>query len=698
MLSIAATNAGMILGTAAYMSPEQAKGKVVDKRADIWAFGTVCYEMLTGHQAFQGETAAETMAHVMVKEPDWEALPANTPARLRDLLRGCLVKDPRKRMRDMGDARISLDEVLSGVQDPRSVVSEKSSALSDLMCVEISLPAKVTLGGTGAFAISPDGRHLAFYANSSDGLRLWVRSLDSLEARPLYGSESPTIALFFWSPDSRFLVFEAGGKLKKIDIAGGPAQTLCQTNGIVVGGAWNRDGVIIFGHASASIMRVSASGGAASPVTTLDPSRKETWHTQPSFLPDGRHFIYLRGSHEPENTGIYVGSLDARPEEQDLRRLASTHIGAAYVPPSEAGMGQFLFIRDGTLMGQRFDASRFDVAGEPVPLARQVGSFRTSGFYSASNTGVLVYRTGTGETQLSWFDQRGKRLGTVGEPSTYISMALSPDGTRAVVSRGDSKNANIALWIMDLGRGTSSRFTFGRTPAAFGIWSADGSRVIFPFGNGGKYNLYQKIASGLRDHELLLESDESKVPRSCSRDGRFLLYTTGNPMTGQTRELWVLPLEGDKKPIPFARTSFNHIEGQFSPDGRWVAYVSDESGRDEIYIRTFRLNPAEVSSDDEGKWLISTAGGREPRWSGDGKTLYYIATDGQIMAVQITANQAFRVGAPKALFQTPPSLGATFSQSWSVTPDGKRFLFLAMAEQRQAPFNVVLNWPAALKK
>jgi len=250
---------------------------------------------------------------------------------------------------------------------------------------------------------------------------------------------------------------------------------------------------------------------------------------------------------------------------------------------------------------------------------------------------------------------------------------------------------------MDLGRGTSARFTFGTTLTPFGIWSADGSRVVFPLGNGTKYDLYQKIASGVRDHELLLASDESKVPSSCSPDGRFLLYQTLPPTT-PTGELWVLPLDGDKKPIPFARTPFNNSEGQFSHDGRWVAYVSDESGRDEIYVRTFPLNSAEVSSDDEGKWIISTAGGREPRWSGDGKTLYYIATDGQLMAVQITANQAFRAGAPKALFQTPPSLGATFSQSWSVTADGKRFLFLAIAEQGQAPFNVVLNWPAALKK
>jgi Tol biopolymer transport system component len=250
---------------------------------------------------------------------------------------------------------------------------------------------------------------------------------------------------------------------------------------------------------------------------------------------------------------------------------------------------------------------------------------------------------------------------------------------------------------MDFGRGTSARFTFGTTLLPFGIWSANGSRVVFPIANGNKYDLHQKLASGVRDHELLLESDEYKVPSSCSRDGRFLLYATLPPST-PTGELWVLPLEGDKKPIPFARTPFNHSEGQFSPDGRWVAYVSDESGRDEIYIRTFPLNSAEVSSDDEGKWIISTAGGRAPRWSGDGKTLYYIATAGPLMAVQITADQSFRAGAPKALFNAPECLLGAPRQTWSVTPDGKRFLFVAVAEQRSGPFTVMLNWQAALKK
>jgi serine/threonine protein kinase len=697
-MSRMATQAGVLLGTAAYMSPEQAKGKPVDRRADIWAFGCVLYEMLTGAIAFNGETVTDTLASVIKEDADWSRLPAATPMRIRVLLQRCLQKDARQRLRDIGEARISLDDVLSGAQDPSSVVREKSGALSNLMRVQIPLPDNIALSPTGAFALSPDGRHLAFAGRSADGnLRLWVRSLDSLDMRPLYGSESALFPPFFWSPDSRFLAFDAGGKLKKIDIAGGPAQTLCETPDLVIGGAWRRDGVIIFGQARGAIMRVSANGGSSSPVTALDSSRKETWHVQPSFLPDERHFIYLRGSHGPENTGIYIGSLDAKPEEQDLRLLVPTHLGAAYVPASEVGMGQLLFVREGTLIAQPFDANRFEVAGEPATLAKQIGSVITIGFFSASNNGVLVYRTGGGVSQLTWFDQRGKRIGTVGEPAAIVSVALSPDGTRAAVSRTDFPNSSLTLWLMDLARATSTRFTFGAGLAPLGIWSSDGSRIIFPFGPGDRYDLYQKSASGVKDQELLLESDEPKHPRSCSPDGRFLLYGSLNRKT-RTRELWVLPLEGDKKPIPFACTQFNNSEGQFSPDGRWVVYVSDESGREEVYVRTFSPDSGGATSHDEGKWIISTGGGNEPRWSGDGKTLYYIAPDGKLMAVAITANEAFRAGVPKALFQPSASFGGPFRQSWCVAPDGKRFLFAVPSEQRTAPFDVVLNWQAALKK
>ena len=726
-ISRMATQEGVLLGTAAYMSPEQAKGRPVDRRADIWAFGVVLYEMLTGRRLFEGETVSDTLAAVLRSEPDWSQLPAATPIRFRVLLQRCLQKDAKQRLRDIGDARISIDEVLAGAPEPSSVAAtsvsarfwrralpwavagvlaaafafvhfrEKPAAPAEPVRFQVPLPDKTTAASTGAFALSPDGHQLAFAAAGSDGVsRLWIRSLDSLEARPLPGSESPRFPPFFWSPDSRFIAFDAGGKLKKIDISGGPAQTLCDVTGLAVGGSWNREGVIIFGQlVPGVIMRVSANGGSASPLTTLDLSRKEIQHTFPSFLPDGRHFIYVRRSDTPENSGVYVGSLDAKPEEQDSKRLLATAYGAAYVPPSDAASGQLLFFRDGTLMTQPFDASRLELLGEPVTVAEHVGSFLSFGFFSVSTSGVLVYRTGggAGALQPTWFDRQGKVLGTAGEPGNYLALVLSPDGARAVVRRLDPI---LALYLLDFSRGTSTRFTFGSSLDQVPTWSPDGSRIVFASDRSGVFDLYQKPASGAQDEELLLKSSENKYPTNWSRDGRFLLYTASAPKTTKG-DLWVLPLEGDKKPFPFLRTEFNSGDGQFSPDGRWVAYVSDESGRNEIYVRTFSPDSTAAASAAGGKWLISTGGGEGPRWRGDGKELYYLTPDG-LMAVEIAADPVFQAGVPKVLFQAPAQ-GIATSYQWSVTSDGKRFLFVASAAQsRQAAFTLVLNWQAALKK
>jgi len=724
-ISRMATQAGVLLGTAAYMSPEQAKAKPVDRRADIWAFGCVLYEMLTGKMAFRGETVTDTLAAVLKNEPDWSQLPAATPQHVRVLLRRCLQKEARQRLQAIGDARIALDEVLTGASEP-SVTSEisaplwrrgvpwtiacvavlaalafvhfreKPAAPAELIRFQIPLPEKTIATSTGAFALSPDGHQLAFAATGSDGVsRLWIRSLESLEARPLPGSESPQFPPFFWSPDSRYIAFDAGRKLKKVDISGGPPQTVCDLSTVAVGGSWNSDGVIIFGTSNGSLMRVSAGGGAASPLTTLDSSRSEIQHVLPWFLPDGRHFIYVRRSSTPENSGVYVGSLDARSEEQGSKRLLATNYAPAYVPPSDAGSGRLLFFRDGTLMTQPFDASRLELSGDPVTVAEQVGSFLSFGFFSVSTSGVLVYRTGggAGAFQPTWFDRQGKILGTAGEPGNYLALALSPDGARAVVRRLDP---NLALYLLDFSRGTSTRFTFGSFLDQAPIWSSDGSRIIFASNPSGAFDLYQKLASGVKDEEILLKSSENKYPTSWSRDGRFLLYTASHPKTTKG-DLWVLPLEGDKKPFPFLRTEFNSGDGQFSPDGHWVAYVSDESGRNEIYVRTFSPDAAGAASGTGGKWLISAAGGNGPRWRGDGKELYYLAPDG-LMAVEIAANPVFQAGVPKILFQAPAQ-GIVTSYQWSVTPDGKRFLFVAAAAQsKKADFTVVLNWQAGLKK
>jgi eukaryotic-like serine/threonine-protein kinase len=712
------TQDGMILGTPAYMSPERAKGKLVDKRADIWAFGVVLYELLTGRHLFQRETVADTFAAVLNEEPDWNRI----PVRVQPLLRHCLEKDPRRRLRDIGDMHLLLETASVSGQIRRpwlawGAVAVFLVALTALSLIHfrerpsVSAPVQFQVYPPGslpqgdAFAVSPDGRHLAFAATGSDGVaRLWIRNLDSLEVRALSDSSPPSVVPpgivppFFWSPDSRFIGFQSRGKLAKIEIAGGPAQALCDVQGAVVGGAWNRDGVIVFAVFSDNtrgLMQVSAAGGVAFPLTTFDPSRKEVAHVLPSFLPDGRHFLYLRASTTSENSGVYVGSLNIKPEEQDSRRLIATTSGPVYVPSSDSDSGRVLFLRRGTLMAQPFDVHRLEPSGEAVPIAEKVDSFIDYGLFSASGNGVLVYRSAVGQNyQLTWLDRQGKLLGTVAEPGGYNFIALSPDGRRVAVSRTNPENTpNWDVWLLDVGRNSSTRLTYEQVRATFPVWSADGSSVIFGSVRAGEVNLYLKLASGAGDERLLLKSTTGdKFATSSSRDGRFLLYTVENPET--KRDIWVLPLQGDHNPIPFLRTEFNESSGQFAPDGHWIAYTSDESGVDEIYVQEFSSSFAQGSWDSKGKWLISKGGGTGPRWRGDGKELFYVASDGKLMSVDIRAKPVFEAGAPRPLFQLPPGF-----VGGDVTADGRHFLIgVPMSQSASVPFTVVLNWQMTLRK
>jgi serine/threonine protein kinase/Tol biopolymer transport system component len=733
-ISRMATLAGVLLGTAAYMSPEQAKGKAVDRRADIWAFGCVLYEMLTGKQTFTGETVTDTLAAVIRAEPDWLQLPAATPVRARVLLQRCLQKDPKQRLRDIGDARISLEEVLSGAPDaalggsPQIVVpwwrrslpwavaavlaialgvlawvqhpwaNNAPAGIPDVVRFQLAQDAKLPAGGP--FAVSPDGRQLAFTVVGPDGAsRLWIRALDSLEARLVPNSETAVVGPFFWSPDSRYIAFGNGPKLKKIDVADGGNEALCDVPGVIaLGGSWNRDGVIIFGQANGPIMRVSANGGSASPLTIRDPSRGEIAHAFPSFFPDGRHFVYSRYSEKSEGSALYIGSLDAKPEAQSSKPLLAADSGGIYVPSSDSDLGQLLFVRGGALLTQSFDARRLELVGEPVTVTDRVGMFRNYGLFSASANRTLVLRSdaGGGNYQLTWLDQQGKTLGTAGESSSqFLSVSVSPDGARVVASRFDQVPV---LWLTDLSRGTSTRFTFGSSYTVGGAWSPDGSQIIFTSYRDGQYNLYRKRANGLKDEELLLRaSSDRKLPTDWSRDGRFLIYDV---LSSQTKgDIWVLPLDGNKKPFVFLGTEFYEQDGRFSPDGHLIAYASNESGRDEIYVRTFSPDAPGGASDAGGKWLISTGGGTEPRWRRDGKELYYVAADGKLMAVDVATAAGFQAGAPKALFPVPATREGALGQSWDVAPDGKRFLFpVPVSGQDNTPFTVVLNWQAGLKK
>jgi serine/threonine protein kinase len=703
-ISQMATEAGVLLGTAAYMSPEQAKGKPVDRRADIWAFGCVLYEMLTGKMAFRGEAVTDTLAAVLKNEPDWSQLPAATPMRLRVLLQRCLQKDPKQRLRDIGDARISLDEVLSGVPDSISSAGEEPVVRAQLVRFEISPPEKSSL--TGSFALSPDGRKLAFIAADADGqTRVWVRSLETLKARPLIGTE-PADGFPFWSPDSRYIAFPSEGKLKKIEFTGGTPVALCDTSSLL-GGTWNRDDKIVLGT-PAGLLQASASGGTASPITPVG------IFVAPTFLPDGRHLIYWLASSQGGNgPGIYVGSVDANPQEELPKKLLPDCSAVAYAPTSDPAVGRLLFVRGatasgstGTLMSQSFDIRRLELIGEAIPIADQVSNLG----FSTSATDVLVYVTsaqtalapgarGNVLGQLTWFDREGKVLGRFEEPGSYRALALSPDGKRVVFERTDPKNAGTHnLWLHHFARRVTTRFTFDSSWDTYPVWSPDGRRIAFGSNRDGPWDLYQKASDMAGEVEPLFKSVDHKVPTSWSPDGQFLLYFNPIPPVS----VWLLPLGdrgSDRKPIRVERPGARQMFGRFSPDGRWIAYVSDESGKNEIYVRPFDssyavgASPAATTS-VTGKWMVSRDGGVSPLWRRDGKELFYLGSDGNAMAVNVNTSGVFRAGVPKALFRTPP--GVVF---WDVSSNGTRFLMGAPTSDSAAgPLIVVLNWTEELKR
>jgi len=722
-ISAVASRAGVILGTAAYMSPEQARGRPVDKRTDIWAFGCVLYECLSGKQAFGGESITDAIAAIIKNEPEWSALPAETPAAVRTLLRRCLQKDPRERLRDVGDALLELVGAVAAATAPtQSAVAEAPpaaarprplpwlvAALATAIALVLGLvhfreapaerrvikftlqpPDKTTFG---ALAVSPDGSRVAFTTRDASGkTQLWVRPLEALAAQPLAGTEGASYP--FWSPDSRSIGFFAEGKLKKIEASGGLAQTIADApRGR--GGAWSRDGLIVFAPSSTGLlMQVPAAVGEPKPATQMDASRQETSHRWPQFLPDSRRFLYLIWSGQPEHQGIYLGSLDSK----EKTRLVATDSSAAYAGPA-SGPGYLLFVRERALLAQSFDPGKLELSGEAFPAAEPVGvdAGVSLSRVSVSSSGVLVYDSIGGNRQLVWLDRTGKSLQTLGPTGTYWSLDLSPDGRRVASSRADPQTGNSDIWLFDLARASSSRFTFYPAFDSFPLWSPDGKRIAFSSSREGPWNLYQKAASGAGEEELLLKTTSNKWTTDWSPDGRFLLYTELDPKT--RADLWVLPpssetRNAERKPMPFLRTEFDERNARFSPDGRWVAYQSNESGRDEIYVRGF--SPGEPGS--RGQWQVSTGGGLEPRWRGDGKELFYLAPDRKLMAVEVKAGTGFEAGIARPLFQTRVYTSA-FAGRYAVTRDGQRFLIISEAEESAGePATVILNWPAALKK
>jgi len=698
------TQTGMILGTAGYMSPEQARGKEVDKRADIWAFGVVLYEMLAGKRLFQGKDLTETLASVVKDKPDLSGV----PAQVRPLLNRCLEKDPKKRLRDIGDAMAWVDSGLAaetsaaapspsrlGLAGWIAAVAVPALLLAALVLVHfreeqphlvklsVLPPEKATIDPVDIPALSPDGRRLAFHATRDGKSELWVRDLDSLDARPFPGTEGAISP--FWSPDSRFLAFFTASKLKKIEIDGGPALTLCDVAGDAAGGSWSRNGVIVFA-AGFTFFRVSAAGGTATPLTGLGAG------VFPWFLPDGHRFLYEGGLRGARKTEIYVGDIDSKDDAkneskgdaENWQRVSGATSNPVYAPP-----GYLLFARGRTLMAQPFDAVRARTTGDAMPVAEQVeNSFGVLlNHFSVSQNGVLAYISSGalgGTQQLAWVDRSGKTAGAIGPPGVYDNFRLAPDDKGIAFDRPDPQSGIRDVWVTDLIRGVTSRLTFDPAWDGVPIWSPDGLRILFPSNRTGLFDLYVKAATGAGREEVLVKlGTPAGWGTHWSRDGRFILYQSLAKDTGD--DLWIAPQFGDRKPFPYLNTKFNEEEGSFSPDGRWIAYVSDESGRDEVYVQAFPLSGA--------KWQISAGGGSQPNWRRDGTELFYLAADRNLMAVPIKAGATVEAGVPKSLF---PITATADHRSFAVANDGQRFL--VSTSVGAVPITVVLNWQAELKK
>ena len=722
-MTLQETKAGMVMGTAAYMSPEQAEGKPIDKRSDVWSFGVVLYEMLSGKRCFDGKTTSHIMLKLLEQEPDYTKLPDSLPVAVRYVLERCLQKDPAKRLRDVGDLRLQLEALAQdsgsghktaaatpSAPAQRNVVWPAATAALALAVLALGFlyfrpkpapPVEVTrfeipqppnLTFASSLAISPDGRKLAFIASASRAPQLWIRSMDAVETRPLPGTEgvggSP-----FWSPDSRYIVFWAQGKVQKIEAAGGPAQTLCTSVSIIFGGFWTLDDKIVFSvNRQSGLLQVSAAGGEPSPVTTL--ASGEARHVSPSLLPDGRHFIYA-GLFTPTTGGIYLGSLDAKPD-QPSKKLLPDVSSVQFAPAAESpgnGNGHLLFVRAGTLMAQPFDTKRLELSGQAVPIAEQV-AFSLASNFSVAPTGSLVYRTGggAGQQQLTWYDRQGKTLGTVADPYVYAGTSapvLSPDGKRVAFTRTDPQSGNTDIWLFEFARGVTTRFTFDPGTDQNPVWSPDGSRIVFFGQRGATLGVYQKASNLVGGEELVYKSEVQIAPTSWSRDGKYVLYQTLGAGVS------ALPMDGsgEHKPIQLLPPEFNNRGARFSPDGRYFSYLSTESGRDETYVRTFDPT-AGAGSATGGKWMVSKDGGGGAHWRADGKEMLYFAPDLTLMSVDVSTSPVFQAGVPKALFKS-----SVASIYWESTGDGQRFLLpVAVGQNTAAPYTVVLNWTALLKR
>ncbi len=706
-----ATAAGVIIGTAAYMSPEQAAGIAADRRADIWAFGVVLWEMLTGHKLFDGETVSHVLASVLKDEIDLDELPAETPPHLRKLIGRCLRKKPKRRLQAIGDARIALEEPEEemahevetiAVPKGRSWLAWAAAAVFAVATIALALvlglqqaPASRLVHAAipapsdtafhldslnpGAAVLSPDGSMMVFSARKeSTGFSLYLRSIAEGEARPLSGTDNGHYP--FWSPDSRWIGFVAGGKLRKIKASGGPALTICEApDG--KGGSWNEDGVIVFAPESGTpLHRVASVGGESTPITELDIEAGDNSHRIPRFLPDGHHILYYaRSSAGDHRSVVRVIGLDEGGKGRDLVTSPASAWYAA---------GHLFFIRDNMLMAQSFDPEALEFTGEAFPLAEDVvvRPLTGVGVFSATDDGELLYQTGSQDdgTMLRWFDRQGNAGDAIGEKAYYDQVTLSPDGATAALVIMDPAIGSQDIWLLDIERSLRTRFTFDRASDNYPVWSPDGESIIFASRRNGNNALYRKSVGGTGEVELVYASEIDMLPTSWSPDGRFLAFDQQGQGTGSDQ--WILDLEGGPGAEVFYQSGAEDGAGFFSPDGRWIAYWSQESGRGEIYVTPFP-GPGR-------RWQVSENSGTWLQWSSDGREIFFQEENGPIKVVEVDGRgETFTIGRTEdvMVMGTSNISGIMFS----IAPDGERLLAgVTSAGQQSDRLDLVIGWAA----
>jgi eukaryotic-like serine/threonine-protein kinase len=700
------TSAGTVIGTIQYMSPEQIEGKDADARSDLFAMGGVLYEMLTGSRPFEGKSQISVASAILEKEPDpiSKTQPLTPPA-FEYLVTTCLAKNPDDRYQSAHDVVLQLKGIAQGGAPVLRSTEEKGNRrellgwlvagglalllIAFVIWSRVSKAPQETLFFSAPLpfaardvAVSPNGHTVAIvgHRDSDRSSAIWIYEPGTLDATSLANTEGASFP--FWSPDGQSLGFFADGKLKKLSLAGGPAQTLCDAPS-GRGGTWSKDGVILFtpsGHLGVGLFRISASGGTPVQITVPDKSLLEDSHRWPFLLPDGVHFLFsaIHLSGRRELSSVYMGSLGSN----EKRLVTKAGANAAYVAP------YLLFYRDQTLFGQPFDTKKSEPAGEAFPILTDIQYWPriSEAVFAATSTGLLVAQKAgdSGASQLLWFDRKGQEIGMGLKPGIYGNISLSPNGKAVASDTTDPASQNTDVWTYDLENQSAKRLTFDPAIDSTPIWSPDGSRMVFGSNRGVNFDLYLKDTNGAQEEKPISQDGNDRFPTDWSRDGKYILYERG-------ADLWFVILP-EFRPTQFLKATSTLKGGRFSPDGKWVAYSSNESGRWEVYVTSF--------PEAHGKWQVSNAGGVEPKWRSDGKELFYLSPESKMTAVPVKTGLSFDPGTPAALFQANPrEMLATSEQfSYEVSQDGQKFLINTHVKTAITPLSVVLNWSAKLKQ